>query len=81
MKFLTFHSFLRFLKKLIKSKQMSSTLKNGNLSLATFKGLIKSTKIAKLKSGDLLSYTNDKGTFLRFFKYVIRFYSVLNNNM
>ena len=53
----TFHNFCAFSKKLMKSKQTDSTssLKNGNLSLATFKGL-RMQKVAKLKSRDLCQW-------------------------
>ena len=66
----------------MKSKQTDSTssLKNGNLSLATFKGL-RAQKVAKPKSRDLISDITDIVAYLCLSKYVIRFCSVLDNNM
>ena len=66
----------------MKSKQTDSTssLKNGNLSLATFKGL-RAQKFAKPKSRDLISDITDIVAYLCLSKYVIGFCSVLENNM
>ena len=69
----------------MKSKQTDSTssLKNGNLSLATSKGL-RAQKLAKPKSRDLISIISDITDIVAYLclsKYVIGFCSVLENNM
>ena len=64
----------------MKSKQTDSTssLKNGNLSLATFKRL-RAQKFAKPKSRDPFSDITDTVAYLCLSKYVIGFCSVLEN--
>ena len=66
----------------MKSKQTDSTssLKNGNLSLATVKGL-GAQEFAKPKSRDHISAITDIVAYLCLSKYVIGFFSVLDNNM
>ena len=53
-----------------KQTNSASSLKNGNLSLATFKGL-RAQKFAKLKPRDLISDITDIVTYLCWSKYVI----------